>query len=150
LLLRGIKTLAVRMEAHQRNAFAVARYLADHPRVAQVYYPGLESHPGHAVALRQMRGFSGMVSFEVQGGHEAARSFVRALRVITSAVSLGGVESLVEIPHDMTHEVMQGTPMAISPALVRLSVGLEHADDLIADLDQALAAACERQEGEGS
>jgi cystathionine beta-lyase/cystathionine gamma-synthase len=141
LLLRGIKTLAVRMEAHQRNAFAVARFLESHPRVMQAIYPGLESHPGYTLAGVQMRGFSGMVSFEIVGGHEAAQRFVRRLRVFTSAVSLGGVESLVEIPNDMTHEVMQGTPMAISPALIRLSVGLEHADDLIADLDQALAVA---------
>jgi cystathionine gamma-synthase len=81
-----------------------------------------------------------MVSFAIQGGHETARRFVRALRLFTSAVSLGGVESLVEIPHDMTHEVMQGTPMAISPATIRLSVGLEHADDLVVDVEQALAA----------
>lgn len=141
LILRGVKTLAVRMEAHQHNAFAVARFLEGHPRVAQVFYPGLESHPQHTLAARQMRGFSGMVTFEIKGGHEAARKFVQALRLITSAVSLGGVESLVEIPHDMTHQAMQGTAMAISPAMLRLSIGLEHADDLIADLDQALAAA---------
>ncbi|MBL7065915.1 MAG: PLP-dependent transferase [Anaerolineae bacterium] len=140
LMLRGVKTLAVRMETHQRNAFAVARFLEGHPRVAQVLYPGLESHPQYALAARQMRGFSGMVTFEVKGGHEAARKFVQALRLVTSAVSLGGVESLVEIPHDLTHQVMQGTTIAISPAMIRLSIGLEHADDLIADLDQALAA----------
>lgn len=140
LLLRGVKTLAVRMEAHQRNALAAARFLEDHPRVARAFYPGLESHPQHALAARQMRGFSGMVTFEIKGGHEGARRFVQALRVFTSAVSLGGVESLVEIPYDMTHEEMQGTTIAISPAIVRLSVGLEHADDLIADLEQALAA----------
>jgi len=141
LLLRGIKTLAVRMEAHQRHAFAVARFLEGHPRVARVLYPGLESHPQHALAARQMRGFSGMVTFEIKGGHAAARKFVQALRLFTSAVSLGGVESLVEIPHDMTHSVMQGTTLAIDPGLIRLSVGLEHPDDLVADLDQALAAA---------
>jgi len=140
LLLRGIKTLAVRMEAHQRNAFAVARFLLDHPRVARVFYPGLESHPHHALAARQMQGFSGMVTFDIKRGHEAARKFVQALRLFTSAVSLGGVESLVEIPSDMTHDVMQGTTMAINPATIRLSVGLEHHDDLIADLAQALAA----------
>ena len=140
LVLRGVKTLAVRMEAHQRNAFAVARFLEGHPRVAQVFYPGLESHPQHALAARQMRGFSGMVACEVKGGHEAARKFVQALRVFTSAVSLGGVKSLVEIPYDMTHQAMQDTTMAISPATLRLSIGLEHADDLVADLDQALAA----------
>jgi cystathionine beta-lyase/cystathionine gamma-synthase len=141
LLLRGIKTLAVRMEAHQRNAFAVARFLEDHPRVEKVFYPGLESHPGHARAAQQMSGYSGMVSFVMKGGHTAARQFIAALQLFTSAVSLGGVESLAEIPHDMTHEVMQGTALAIDPALIRLSVGLEHPDDLIADLDQALAAA---------
>jgi cystathionine gamma-synthase len=139
LLLRGIKTLAVRMEAHQRNALAVARFLQDHRRIARVLYPGLPSHPMHALASRQMRGFSGMVTFELLGGHAAARQFVRALHLFTSAVSLGGVESLVEIPHDMTHDVMQGTSWAINPGMVRLSVGLEHVDDLIADLEQALA-----------
>jgi cystathionine gamma-lyase len=141
LLLRGVKTLAVRMEAHQRNALAVARFLEDHPHVARAFYPGLESHPQHALAARQMRGFSGMVTFEIKGGHEAARKFIQALRLFTSAVSLGGVESLVEIPYDMTHSVLQDTTMAISPAMIRLSVGLEHTDDLIADLDQALAVA---------
>lgn len=139
LLLRGIRTLAVRMEAHQHNAFAVARFLEGHPDMAHVIYPGLKGHPGHALAAEQMRGFSGMVSVHIEGGHEAARRFVQALQLFTSAVSLGGVESLVEIPHDMTHEVMQGTELAIDPALIRLSVGLEHPDDLIADLDQALA-----------
>ena len=139
LMLRGVKTLAARMEAHQRNAFAVARFLEGHPHVARVFYPGLESHPQHALAARQMRGYSGIVSFEVKGGLEAARSFVRALQVFTSAVSLGGVESLAEIPHDMTHESMQGTTLAVSPATIRLSVGLEHPDDLAADLEQALA-----------
>jgi cystathionine gamma-synthase len=141
LLLRGIKTLAVRMEAHQRNAFTVARFLEGHSRAAQVLYPGLDSHPRHPLAAKQMRGFSGMVSFVIKGGHAAAQQFVAALQLFTSAVSLGGVESLVEIPHDMTHEVMQGTALAIDPALIRLSVGLEHPDDLVADLDRALAVA---------
>jgi cystathionine beta-lyase/cystathionine gamma-synthase len=141
LLQRGIKTLAVRMEAHQRHALAVARFLEAHAKVVRVLYPGLESHPQHALAARQMRGYGGMVSFEIRGGYEAAKRFVRALRLFTSAVSLGGVESLVEIPADMTHEVLQGTALAIDPAIIRLSIGLEHPDDLIADLDQALAAA---------
>jgi cystathionine beta-lyase/cystathionine gamma-synthase len=140
LLLRGVKTLAVRMEAHQRNAAAVALFLEGHPRIARVYYPGLESHPQYDLASRQMRGFSGMVTVEVEGGHQAAQSFVRALRVFTSAVSLGGVESLAEIPYYLTHQAMQGTQVAIDPATVRLSIGLEHTDDLIADLDQALAS----------
>ncbi len=139
LLMRGVKTLAVRMEAHQRNTFAVARFLDGHSRVARTYFPGLEDHPQHALATRQMRGFGGMVTVEVKGGHEAAKQFVAALRVFTSAVSLGGVESLAEIPYFLTHQSMQGTDVAIDPATVRLSVGLEHADDLIADLDQALA-----------
>jgi cystathionine beta-lyase/cystathionine gamma-synthase len=141
LLQRGIKTLAVRMEAHQRHALGVALFLEGHAKVVRVLYPGLESHPQHALAARQMRGYSGMVTFEIRGGYEAAKRFVQASRLFTSAVSLGGVESLVEIPSDMTHEVLQGTPLAVDPAMVRLSVGLEHPDDLVADLDQALAAA---------
>ncbi len=140
LIQRATKTLAVRMEAHQRNAFAVARFLEDHPRVARVLYPGLESHPQHALAARQMRGFSGMVAVELEGGHAAALRFVRALRLFISAVSLGGVESLAEIPFEMTHDSLQDTELSISPAMIRLSVGLEHAEDLIADLKQALAA----------
>ena len=140
LLLRGVKTLAVRMEAHQRNASAVAHFLDAHPRVARIYFPGLEDHPQHALAARQMRGFGGMVTVELQGGHEAAKQFVGSLRVFTSAVSLGGIESLAEIPYFLTHQSMQGTDVAINPATVRLSVGLEHADDLISDLDQALAS----------
>ena len=139
LLQLGVNTLAVRMEAHQRHALAVARSLERHPRVARVLYPGLDSHPQHALAARQMRGFGGMVAFEIEGGHAAAMKCIQALRIFTSAVSLGGVESLVEIPSDMTHDVFQGTPLAIDPAMIRLSVGLEHPDDLIADLEQALA-----------
>ena len=138
LLQRGIKTLAVRMEAHQRHALTVARFVEGHPRIARTYYPGLESHPQHALAARQMRGSGGMVTVELKGGHQAAKKFVQALRLFTSAVSLGGVESLAEIPYFLTHKSMQGTEVAIDPATVRLSVGLEHADDLIADLDQAL------------
>jgi len=141
LLQRGLKTLAVRMEAHQRHALAVARFLENHAKVARVLYPGLESHPQHTLATQQMRGYSGMVTFEIEGGYEAAKRFIKSLHLFTSAVSLGGVESLVEIPADMTHEVLQGTALAIDPAIIRLSVGLEHPDDLIADLDQALAAA---------
>jgi cystathionine gamma-synthase len=128
------------MEAHQRNACAVARFLDAHPRVARIYFPGLEDHPQHALAARQMRGFGGMVTVELQGGHEAAKQFVGSLRVFTSAVSLGGIESLAEIPYFLTHQSMQGTDVAIDPATVRLSVGLEHANDLISDLDQALAS----------
>jgi len=140
LLLRGMKTLAVRMEAHQRNALDVALYLDGHPLIRRTHFPGLESHPQHGLARRQMRGFGGMVTVELKGGPEAARRFVAALRVFTSAVSLGGVESLAEIPYFLTHQLMQDTDVAIDPATVRLSVGLEHTEDLIADLDQALAA----------
>jgi cystathionine beta-lyase/cystathionine gamma-synthase len=139
LLHRGVKTLAVRMEAHQRNALGVARFLEGHPSIRKTHYPGLESHPQHDLARRQMRGFGGMVTVEMRGGPEAARRFATSLRVFTSAVSLGGVESLVEIPHFMTHKSMQGSDVAIDPGTVRLSVGLEHEDDLIADLEQALA-----------
>jgi len=134
----GLDTLAVRMEAHQRNAFRVARFLDGHPSIRRVHFPGLESHPQHDLARRQMRGFGGMVTVEMEDGAEAAKRFVAALRVFTSAVSLGGVESLAEIPYFLTHRVMQDTDVAIDPGTVRLSVGLEHADDLIADLDQAL------------
>ena len=140
LLHRGVKTLPVRMEAHQRNALTVARFLDGHARIKSVHYPGLEGHPQHELARRQMRGFGGMVAMEMEGGPEAARGFVAALRVFTSAVSLGGVESLAEIPWFLTHKSMQDTDVAIDPATVRLSVGLEHPDDLMADLDQALAA----------
>lgn len=141
LLHRGLKTLPVRMEAHEGNAFAVARFLQSHPRIRGVHYPGLESHPQHDLARRQMRGFGGMVTVEMEGGPEAARRFVAALRVFTSAVSLGGVESLAEIPFFLTHKSMQDTDVAIDPGTVRLSVGLEHAEDLMADLDRALAGA---------
>ncbi|MGD2123136.1 MAG: PLP-dependent aspartate aminotransferase family protein [Gemmatimonadota bacterium] len=140
LLLRGVKTLAIRMEAHQHNASRVAAFLDGHPRIRRTHFPGLESHPQHDLARRQMRGFSGMVTVEMDGGPEAARRFVAALRIFTSAVSLGGVESLAEIPYFLTHQFMQGTDVAIDPATVRLSVGLEHAEDLLADLDQALSA----------
>jgi cystathionine beta-lyase/cystathionine gamma-synthase len=138
LLHRGVKTLPVRMEAHQRNAFAVARFLDGHSGIKRTHYPGLESHPQHDLARRQMRGFGGMVTVEMEGEQEAAKRFVAALRVFTSAVSLGGVESLAEIPYFLTHQSMQDTAVAVDPATVRLSVGLEHAEDLVADLDQAL------------
>lgn len=139
LLQRGVKTLPVRMQAHQRNALTVARFLDGHPRIKRTHYPGLDSHPQHDLARRQMRGFGGMVTIEVEGGPEAARRFVSGLRVFTSAVSLGGVESLAEIPYFLTHKSMQDTDVSIDPSTVRLSVGLEHGDDLVADLDQALA-----------
>jgi cystathionine beta-lyase/cystathionine gamma-synthase len=144
LVLRGIKTLAVRMDRHCANAGAVARHLEKDSRVARVIYPGLASHPQRALAERQMSGFGGMVSFELSGGVGAANAFASATRLFTLAESLGGVESLVEVPASMTHasipaEVRRAS--GLPDGLVRLSVGLEHADDLIADVESALEKA---------
>ena len=141
LVLRGLKTLAVRMERHNANAAAIAEFLRGHEAVERVYYPGLPDDPGHAVARRQMRGFGGMVSFRVRGGLEAARRVAAGTRLFFLAESLGGVESLIEHPGEMTHASLAGSGFEIDPGLVRLSVGIEHVDDLIADLKQALAAA---------
>jgi cystathionine beta-lyase/cystathionine gamma-synthase len=138
LVLRGVKTLAVRMDRHGENALAVAQFLADHPQVAEVIYPGLESHPQHAVARRQMRNAGGMISLRLNGGPEAARRLAARTRLFALAESLGGVESLIEVPAAMTHGSTQGSPLEVDAGLVRLSVGLEHKDDLIADLQQAL------------
>lgn len=138
LVLRGIKTLAVRMERHGENGLAVAQFLADHPQVAEVIYPGLESHPQHALARRQMRNAGGMVSFFVRGGPAAARALVARTRLFALAESLGGVESLIELPAAMTHGSTQGSPLEVDAGLIRVSVGLENKDDLIADLAQAL------------
>jgi cystathionine gamma-synthase len=140
LVLRGIRTLAVRMDRHCANARRIAAYLASHPRASEVYYPGLPEHPGHDVASRQMRDYGGMVSFRIHGGEEAARRFVKSTRLFTLAVSLGGVESLIEIPAVMTHAVLGEAPFAPAPTVIRLSVGLEHVEDLIADLGTAFAA----------
>jgi len=141
LVLRGIRTLAVRMERHCRNARLVAAMLAEHPAVARVLYPGLPGHPGHEVASRQMSDFGGMVSFTVAAGEAAAVELVARTRVFTLAESLGGVESLVEHPARMTHASVAGTPQAVDPSLVRLSVGIEAVDDLLDDLGQALDGA---------
>jgi cystathionine gamma-synthase len=138
LVLRGIKTLAHRMRAHAANAHAIAYMLLEHPAVAEVYYPGLEQHPQHALAKRQMRGFGGIVSIRLRGGPAAAQALVGRTRLFTFAVSLGGVESLIEIPATMTHASTADTPLAVPADLVRLSVGIEELDDLIADLRQAL------------
>ncbi|WKZ81771.1 MAG: cystathionine gamma-synthase [Acidimicrobiia bacterium] len=138
LVLRGMKTLAVRMERHCANAMAIARFLATDERVAQVYYPGLESDPGHDLAKKQMSGFGGMVSFRPRGGSDAARALAERTRLFFLAESLGGVESLLEVPAAMTHASVAGTPLEVPEDLVRLSVGIEHADDLIEDLDAAL------------
>jgi cystathionine gamma-synthase len=138
---RGIKTLAVRMRAACAAAFTVAGYLEAHPGVASVSYPGLPSHPGHELAARQMDDFGGMVAFRPEGGVAAAERLTAATRVFTLAESLGGVESLIELPGVMTHASVVGTDAEVPADLIRLSVGLEHPDDLVADLDQALAAA---------
>lgn len=140
LALRGVKTLAVRMEAHCRGARAVAAFLAEHPRVRRVHYPGLPSHPGHEVAARQMRDFGGMVSFEVGSAEEAVR-VARSTRLFFLAESLGGVESLIEVPAPMTHASVAGSPLEVPPNLIRLSVGIEHPDDLLEDLARALEEA---------
>jgi cystathionine gamma-synthase len=138
LVLRGIKTLAVRMDRHCANAAAVAELLAGHPAVDGVLYPGLASHPSHGVATKQMRDYGGMVSFLVRGGREAAYRVVGRTRVFTLAESLGAVESLIEHPGAMTHASVAGSPLQVDDRLVRLSVGLETIDDLLDDLRQAL------------
>jgi cystathionine gamma-synthase len=138
LALRGVKTLAVRMEAHCSGAERVAAFLAGHPRVATVHYPGLPTHPGHEVAARQMHRFGGMVSFEVGSGEEAV-AVVERTEVFFLAESLGGVESLIEVPAPMTHASVAGSPLEVPDTLIRLSVGIEHPDDLVADLDRALS-----------
>jgi cystathionine gamma-synthase len=140
LVLRGLRTLAVRMERHCDNAEKVAAFLTEHPRVAEVYYPGLESHPGHGVAQQQMRRYGGMVSFRVAEGEEAAVEVCGRTEVFTLGESLGGVESLIEHPGRMTHASVAGTELEVPADLIRLSVGIEDADDLIADLERALSA----------
>ena len=140
LVLRGVKTLALRMQAHCRGAEAIAEVLEDHPNVDRVYYPGLATHPGHEVASRQMSGFGGMVSFEALT-EELALGVCRRTKLFALAESLGGVESLIEHPARMTHLSVAGSALAVSPRLVRLSVGIEHPDDLIDDLRRALDAA---------
>jgi len=141
LNIRGIKTLAVRMERHQQNAFAVARFLQGHPRVKKVLYPGLEAHPGHEIARRQASGFGGMISFEMEGDIRTACEALGKLKLFAIAESLGGVESLIELPALMTHASVPDDvkkQIGITDTLVRVSVGLEDAEDLIADLKQAL------------
>lgn len=143
LVLRGTKTLHVRMEAHNRNGLAVARFLEKHPKVEGVNYPGLASHPQHELAKRQMRGFTGMLSLEL-GSPERARKFVEGTRIFALAESLGGVESLIGLPALQTHASVPAdrrAAMGITDSLVRLSVGIEDIDDLLEDLDQALASA---------
>jgi cystathionine gamma-lyase len=141
LALRGLKTLALRMERHCANAMAVARHLSAHPRVRRVYYPGLASHPQHALAQRQMNGFGGMVTVELEGGLAEAKRFLERVQIFALAESLGGVESLAEHPAIMTHASLppeRRAELGIGDSLIRLSVGIEDEIDLIADLDQAL------------
>ncbi|MGH3486524.1 MAG: cystathionine gamma-synthase [Actinopolymorphaceae bacterium] len=138
LVLRGLKTLAVRMERHSDNAERIAAYLAGHAKVAQVLYPGLPEHPGHEVAAKQMRRFGGIVSFRLAGGAEAAVEVCERTRLFTLAESLGGIESLIEHPGVMTHASAAGSPLEVPADLVRLSVGIETIDDLLDDLAQAL------------
>lgn len=141
LVLRGIKTLAYRMEAHQANALALARYLEKHPSVRKVYYPGLESHPQRELIAKQMQGFGGMLSFELNTDKVSAEALFFRLKLFSLAESLGGVESLIELPWLMSHSSMGEAGLkasGISPETIRVSVGIESADDLIADLEQAL------------
>lgn len=138
LVLRGLKTLALRMERHSDNAEAVVAHLADHPDVTEVIYPGLPTHPGHEVASRQMRRFGGIVSFRVAGGVDRALAVCAATELWTLGESLGGVESLIEHPARMTHASVAGTALEVPDDLIRLSVGIETATDLVADLDRAL------------
>lgn len=138
LTMRGLKTLVLRMQRHSENASTVAQFLAGHPAVSDVLYPGLPSHPGHEIAARQMRGFGGMLSVRMRGGREAARDLCAKTRVFILAESLGGVESLIEHPSAMTHASTAGSQLEVPDDLVRLSVGIEDVADLLADLEQAL------------
>jgi cystathionine beta-lyase/cystathionine gamma-synthase len=143
LVLRGVKTLPLRMQAHQKNAAALAAFLAGHARVERVYYPGLPSHPDHALAQRQQHGFGAMLSFDLKGGEAAVFRLVEHLKLYAFAESLGGVESLIEHPASMSHAAMTPAALAaagIGPGLVRVSVGVEDERDLVADMAQALAA----------
>jgi cystathionine gamma-synthase len=140
LVLRGVKTLAVRMERHCTNARAIVDMLLGHPAVDRVLYPQLPDHPGHRAAAKQMRDFGGMVSFTVRGGMSAALEVVRHTELFTLAESLGAVESLIEHPGQMTHASAAGSPLQVPDDLVRLSVGIESTSDLVADLQQALDA----------
>ncbi len=143
LVLRGVKTLSVRMQRHEQSAMKIARHLERHPKVSRVLYPGLESHPQHALAKQQMRGFGGMISFDLKGDLESSRRFLKATKIFACAESLGGVESLIEHPAIMTHASVpkeNRAKLGISDQLIRLSVGIEDIDDLLADLEVAFQA----------
>lgn len=139
MALRGIRTLGVRMDRHCDNAAAVAKFLSGSDQVTELIYPGLPSHPGHELAAKQMKNFGGMVSFRVAGGAEAAAEVCAATKVFTLGESLGGVESLIELPAAMTHQSVVGSELAVPEDLVRISVGIETAEDLVADLSHALS-----------
>jgi cystathionine beta-lyase/cystathionine gamma-synthase len=138
LVLRGIKTLPLRMDRHFENAMAIVEFLEEHPKVERIIYPFLESHPQHKIAKQQMRNGGGMISFLIKGGRAAAIRMVESTKIFTLAESLGGVESLIEVPAAMTHLSVAGSQLEVDPALVRLSVGVENGEDLIEDLKQAL------------
>jgi cystathionine gamma-synthase len=137
-VLRGLRTLAIRMERHCDNAERLADWLGEHPRVSKVYFPGLDTHPGHDLAKQQMRRYGGMISFRVHGGEQAAVDVIGRTKIILLGESLGGVESLIEHPGRMTHASVAGTELEVPDDLVRFSVGIEDVEDLIADLHQAL------------
>ena len=139
LLLRGVKTLSVRMDRHCDNAESIVTFLDGHPKVADVLYPGLSGHPTHEIAKKQMKKFGGMVSFTVHGGSEAARMVAGRTKLFTLAESLGAVESLIEVPAAMTHLSAEGSPLEVDDSLIRLSVGIETTDDLLEDLSNALS-----------
>jgi cystathionine beta-lyase/cystathionine gamma-synthase len=138
LVLRGIKTLHLRMDRHAENATAIVEFLAKHPKVEKLMYPFHESHPQYRVARQQMKNGGSMISFIMKGGRDAAVKVVEATRIFTLAESLGGVESLIEVPAAMTHLSVAGSPLDVDPGLVRLSVGIENIDDLLDDIKQAL------------
>jgi len=141
MTLRGIKTLAVRMKEHEKNAMKVANYLEHHPKVKRVLYPGLETHPQHELAKKQMKGFGGMISFEIDGGLKEAKTFLESLKIFSVAESLGGVESLIELPALMTHSIIpkeEREKAGITDSFIRISVGIENVDDLIEDIERAL------------
>ncbi|MFG2330308.1 cystathionine gamma-synthase [Streptomyces sp. NPDC048604] len=138
IVLRGIKTLAVRMDRHSENAARIVEMLTQHPKVTKVLYPGLPDHPGHEIAVKQMKDFGGMVSFQVEGGEQAAVEVCNRAKLFTLGESLGGVESLIEHPGRMTHASVAGSALEVPADLVRLSVGIENVEDLLADLRQAL------------
>lgn len=140
LTTRGLKTLGVRMDRHSSNALAIAQWLQGREEVERVYYPGLADHPGHELAARQMRSFGGMISVSFKGGEQAARTVAESTELFTLAESLGGIESLMNYPSEMTHASVKGTELAVPENLVRLSVGIEDVEDLIADLEKAFAS----------